>query len=132
MMDVSKEKYMMANIQIPIEIIENNKCKLFVDLLNIHFTSITDLPEGITDPVVKEQMKDTLQIFFNAIFTECKTSEKNECEMVSKSEVENMMELHVEKGEIKKLKKPMNTTFKNFKKKPRKLYTAKAYDGTCS
>lgn len=136
-MDVSKEKYMMANIKIPIEIIENNKCKLFIDLLNIDFTSIADLPQDITDPVIKEQIKDTLQIFFNAIFPEYKTSEKSEgeydsgidCDVKSKSDPESTLELYVEKGEIKKIKKPINTTFKNYDKKPRKLYTSKVYNG---
>jgi len=69
-MDVSKEKYIMANIKIPIEIIENKRCRLFIDSLHIDFTSISELPESITDPVIKEQTQDTLHIFFKAIFPE--------------------------------------------------------------
>jgi hypothetical protein len=154
-MDVSKEKYIMANIKIPIEIIENKKCRLFIDLLHIDFTSISELPESITDPVIKEQMQDTLQIFFKAIFPEYseynisnvirsgdlerddleKNSELNHDDLVKNSELnrdeldkENILQLYVEKEEIKKMKKPTNITFKIYNKKSRKQYTSKNYD----
>ena len=170
-MDVSKEKYIMANIKIPIEIIENKKCRLFIDLLHIDFTSISELPESITDPVIKEQMQDTLQIFFKAIFPEYseynisnvirsghldsghlerddleknselnrddleKNSELNRDDLEKNSELnrddlekENILQLYVEKEEIKKMKKPTNITFKIYNKKSRKQYTSKNYD----
>jgi hypothetical protein len=141
-MDVSKEKYIMANIKIPIEIIENKKCRLFIDSLHIDFTSISELPESITDPVIKQQTQDTLQIFFKAIFPEY--SEYNirglerdlndnlNCDL--KSELnkelnkENILQLYIKKDEIKKMKKPTNTTFKIYNKNSRKQYTSKNYD----
>ena len=144
-MDVSKEKYIMANIKIPIEIIENKKCRLFIDLLHIDFTSISELPESITDPVIKEQIQDTLQIFFKAIFPEY--SEYNISNVIRSDlekdsgdlekdrnlerddlNKENILQLYVEKEEIKKMKKPTNITFKIYNKKSRKQYTSKNYD----
>lgn len=143
-MDVSKEKYIMANIKIPIEIIENKKCRLFIDLLHIDFTSISELPESITDPVVKEQMQDTLQIFFKAIFPEyseynisnvIRSGDLERDDLEKNSELnhddldkENILQLYVEKEEIKKMKKPTNITFKIYDKKSRKQYTSKNYD----
>ena len=143
-MDVSKEKYIMANIKIPIEIIENKKCRLFIDLLHIDFTSISELPESITDPVIKEQMQDTLQIFFKAIFPEyseynisnvIRSGDLERDDLVKNSELnrddldkENVLQLYVEKEEIKKMKKPTNITFKIYNKKSRKQYTSKNYD----
>lgn len=143
-MDVSKEKYIMANIKIPIEIIENKKCRLFIDLLHIDFTSISELPESITDPVIKEQMQDTLQIFFKAIFPEyseynisnvIRSGDLERDDLEKNSELnrddldkENVLQLYVEKEEIKKMKKPTNITFKIYNKKSRKQYTSKNYD----
>jgi hypothetical protein len=143
-MDVSKEKYIMANIKIPIEIIENKKCRLFIDLLHIDFTSISELPESITDPVIKEQMQDTLQIFFKAIFPEyseynisnvIRSGDLERDDLEKNSELnrddldkENILQLYVEKEEIKKMKKPTNITFKIYNKKSRKQYTSKNYD----
>jgi hypothetical protein len=143
-MDVSKEKYIMANIKIPIEIIENKKCRLFIDLLHIDITSISELPESITDPVIKEQMQDTLQIFFKAIFPEyseynisnvIRSGDLERDDLEKNSELnrddldkENILQLYVEKEEIKKMKKPTNITFKIYNKKSRKQYTSKNYD----
>lgn len=141
-MDVSKEKYIMANIKIPIEIIENKKCRLFIDSLHIDFTSISELPESITDPVIKQQTQDTLHIFFKAIFPEY--SEYNISNDIGgldrhlngelnnnlnkELNKENILQLYIEKDEIKKMKKPKNTTFKIYNKNSRKQYTPKIYD----
>lgn len=129
-MDASEEKYVMANIKIPIEIIENKKCRLFIDLLHIDFTPTTELPESITDPVIKQQTQDTLQIFFKAIFpeySECNISYSDR-DLNKDLNKENMLQLHVEKDEMKKMKKPTNTTFKIYNKNSRKQYTSKNYD----
>ena len=131
-MDVSKEKYIMANIKIPIEIIENKKCRLFIDSLHINFTSIAELPESITDPVIKQQTQDTLQIFFKAIFPEYSEYDISDLDRDLEKDKdlnkENMLQLYIEKDEIKKMKKPTNTTFKIYNKNSRKQYTSKNYD----
>jgi hypothetical protein len=142
-MDVSKEKYIMANIKIPIEIIENNRCRLFIDSLHIDFTSISELPESITDPVIKEQTQDTLHIFFKAIFPEYSeynisnvvrgldsdlNNKDKQKDLQKDLNKENILELYVENDEIKKMKKPTNITFKIYNKNSRKQYTSKNYD----
>lgn len=44
--------------------------------------------------------------------------------------LEKEIQLYVEKEELKKLKKPMNTTFKTYNKKSCKKYTLKNYDSS--
>ena len=57
------KKYVMANIKIPIEVKENNKCEPYMDLLNMEITDLDSLPEPITDTVLKDQLKNNLYIF---------------------------------------------------------------------
>ena len=132
------KKYVMANIKIPIEVKENNKCEPYMDLLNMEITDLDSLPEPITDTVLKDQLKNNLYIFLSKMFPESPVSEPVS-EPVSQSEseptvheetptLEKGIQLYVEKEEIKKLKKPMNTTFKTYNKKSCKKYTAKIYD----
>ena len=134
------KKYVMANIKIPIEVKENNKCEPYMDLLNMEITDIDSLPEPITDTVLKDQLKNNLYIFLSKMFPDSPVSEtvsQSEPEPVSQSEptvyeerttLEKRIQLYVEKEQIKKLKKPMNTTFKTYNKKSCKKYTAKIYD----
>ena len=136
-MDIPK-KYVMANIKIPIEVKENNKCEPYMDLLNMEITDLDSLPEPITDTVLKDQLKNNLYIFLSKMFPESPVSEPVS-EPVSQSEseptvheetptLEKGIQLYVEKEHIKRLKKPMNTTFKTYNKKSCKKYTAKIYD----
>jgi hypothetical protein len=134
-MDTPK-KYVMANIKIPIEVKENNKCEPYMDLLNMEITPLDALPEQITDPVLKDQLKNNLYIFLSKMFPEhpVTTTEPVEPDSVKKPEetptLEKEIQLYVEKEEMKKLKKPMNTTFKTYNKKSCKKYTAKIYDSS--
>jgi hypothetical protein len=135
------KKYVMANIKIPIEVKENNKCEPYMDLLNMEITSLDDLPEQITDPVLKDQLKNNLYIFLSKMFPEppVTTSEQDlepehhtlydhESQDKPTPILEKEIQLYVEKEELKKLKKPMNTTFKTYNKKSCKKYTLKNYD----
>lgn len=136
-MDIPK-KYVMANIKIPIEVKENNKCEPYMDLLNMEITELDSLPEPIIDTVLKDQLKQNLYIFLSKMFPEAPiTSTLCEPELIDitnsqieKPEIslEKGIQLYVEKEQIKKLKKPMNTTFKTYNKKSCKKYTAKIYD----
>lgn len=132
------KKYVMANIKIPIEVKENNKCEPYMDLLHMEITDLDSLPEPITDTVLKDQLKNNLYIFLSKMFPESPVSEPVS-EPVSHSEseptvheetptLETGIQLYVEKEDIKRLKKPMNTTFKTYNKKSCKKYTAKIYD----
>jgi len=132
-MEIPK-KYVMANIKIPIEVKENNKCEPYMDLLNMEITELDALPESITDPVLKEQLKQNLYIFLSKMFPEVPvtTSESVEPEFVHEetpgTPLEKGIQLYVEKEQLKKLKKPVNTTFKTYHKKSCKKYTSKIYD----
>jgi hypothetical protein len=130
-MDIPK-KYVMANIKIPIEVKENNKCEPYMDLLNMEITELDSLPEPITDTILKEQLKQNLYIFLSKMFPEYPiTTTRRESEPESeKPEIilETGIQLYVEKEQLKKLKKPMNTTFKNYNKKSCKKYTSKNYE----
>lgn len=132
-MDVPK-KYVMANIKIPIEIKENNKCEPYMDLLNMEITDLNSLPEPITDTILKEQLKKNLYIFLSKMFPEnTDTSSTSDSEPESQSEksttsLEKEIQLYVEKEHLKKLKKPMKSTFKTYNKKSCKKYTLKCYD----
>jgi hypothetical protein len=136
-MDIPK-KYVMANIKIPIEVKENNKCEPYMDLLNMEITDLNSLPEPITDTILKEQLKQNLYIFLSKMFpentdTSSKSYSEPEPEPEPQSEksttiLEKDIQLYVEKEQLKKLKKPMNSTFKSYNKKSCKKYTLKAYD----
>jgi len=139
-MDTPK-KYVMANIKIPIEVKENNKCEPYMDLLNMEITELDALPEPITDTILKDQLKNSLYIFLSKMFPEppVATSEEDtepvkepvkEPEEKSTPTLEKEIQLYVEKEELKKLKKPMNTTFKTYNKKSCKKYTLKNYDSS--
>ena len=121
------KKYVMANIKIPIEVKENNKCEPYMDLLNMEITDIDSLPEPITDTVLKDQLKNNLYIFLSKMFPESPVYEPEPEETLT-TPLEKGIQLYVEKEEIKKLKKPINTTFKTYNKKSCKKYTAKIYD----
>lgn len=138
-MDIPK-KYVMANIKIPVEVKENNKCEPYMDLLNMEITELDSLPEPITDTILKEQLKQNLYIFLSKMFPEhpdtassCDPEpidstnpqlENEEPQMTLEKEIQ----LYVEKEELKKLKKPMNMTFKTYNKKSCKKYSSKNYD----
>jgi hypothetical protein len=133
-MDIPK-KYVMANIKIPIEVKENNKCEPYMDLLNMEITELDALPEPITDPILKDQLKNNLYIFLSKMFPEsCVTTTEpiqepvQEPEDKSTTPLEKEIQLYVEKEELKKLKKPLNSTFKTYNKKSCKKYTLKNYD----
>jgi hypothetical protein len=134
-MDVPK-KYVMANIRIPIEVKENNKCEPYMDLLNMEITDLNSLPEPITDTILKEKLKQNLYIFLSKMFpenTDTSSTSDSEPEPEPQSEksttiLEKDIQLYVEKEQLKKLKKPMNSTFKSYNKKSCKKYTLKAYD----
>ena len=141
-MDTPK-KYVMANIKIPVEVKENNKCEPYMDLLNMEITSLDALPEQITDPVLKDQLKNNLYIFLSKMFPETPVTTTDqdsepEHEALYNPEpqdkptptLEKEIQLYVEKEELKKLKKPMNTTFKTYNKKSCKKYTLKNYDSS--
>jgi hypothetical protein len=133
-MDTPK-KYVMANIKIPVEVKENNKCEPYMDLLNMEITSLDTLPEQITDPVLKDQLKNNLYIFLSKMFPETPvttTEQDSEPEPQDKPTptLEKEIQMYVEKEELKKLKKPMNTTFKTYNKKSCKKYTLKNYDSS--
>jgi hypothetical protein len=126
------KKYVMANIKIPIEVKENNKCEPYMDLLNMEITELDSLPESTTDPILKDQLKNNLYIFLSKMFPDIPVT-TTPCESEPESEkteitLEKEIQLYVEKEELKKLKKPMNTTFKNYNKKSCKKYTSKNYD----
>lgn len=138
-MDVPK-KYVMANIKIPIEVKENNKCEPYMDLLYMEITPLDSLPEPITDTVLKDKLKQNLYIFLSKMFPEHKEEQDTlnqsnidievQYEKEKEKEKESIKEiqLFVEKEYLKKLKKPMNTTFKKYNKKSCKKYTLKTYD----
>jgi hypothetical protein len=127
-MDLQK-KYVMANIKIPIEVKDNNKCETYMDLLNMEITPLDNLPEPMTDAALKEQLKKNLYIFLSKMFPEHKPDQSEHVNN-SKPEIsiEKEIQLYVEKEDIKKLKKPLNTTFKTYNKKSCKKYTVKNYD----
>jgi hypothetical protein len=128
-MDVPK-KYVMANIKIPIEVKENNKCEPYMDLLNMEITELDCLPEPITDTVLKDQLKNNLYIFLSKMFpdppkpVDIPSSQVEEPNLV----LEKGIQLYVERDQIKKLKKPINSTFKTYNKKSCKKYTSKNYE----
>jgi len=121
----------MANIKIPIEVKENNKCEPYMDLLNMEITPLDALPEQITDPVLKDQLKNNLYIFLSKMFPDSSvttTEPIQEPEDKPTINLEKEIQLYVEKEQLKKLKKPMSSTFKTYNKKSCKKYTAKIYD----
>jgi len=137
-MDIPK-KYVMANIKIPIEVKENNKCEPYMDLLNMEITPLDSLPEPIIDTILKEQLKQNLYIFLSKMFPEhsdttssCKAEPIDttnlHVEEPTTTLLEKEIQIYVEKEHIKKLKKPMNSTFKTYNKKSCKKYTSKNYD----
>jgi len=140
-MDITK-KYVMSNIKIPIEIKENNKCEPYMDLLQMEITPLDHLPDPITDTVLKEQLKQNLYIFLSKMFPEHRDEipgsspeqinviqeSKPNSESEPKPESESIHQIYIDKEEIKRLKKPMNTTFKTYNKKTCKKYTIKNYD----
>jgi hypothetical protein len=136
-MEIPK-KYVMANIKIPIEVKENNKCEPYMDLLNMEITDLDSLPEPIIDTILKEQLKQNLYIFLSKVFPEDSLATsapepEPEPEPESQSEksttiLEKELQIYVEKEHLKKLKKPMNSTFKTYNKKSCKKYTSKNYD----
>jgi hypothetical protein len=142
-MDITK-KYVMSNIKIPIEIKENNKCEPYMDLLQMEITPLYHLPDPITDTVLKEQLKQNLYIFLSKMFPEHRdeipssspeqinviqeSKPNSESEQNPNPESESIHQIYIDKEEIKRLKKPMNTTFKTYNKKTCKKYTIKNYD----
>jgi hypothetical protein len=136
-MDIPK-KYVMANIKIPIEVKENNKCEPYMDLLNMEITPLDSLPEPILDTILKEQLKQNLYIFLSKMFPESPDlSSNSEHEPIDNTNpqveepqmiLEKGLQIYIEKEHIKKLKRPMNTTFKTYNKKSCKKYSAKIYD----
>jgi len=132
------KKYVMANIKIPIEVKENNKCEPYMDLLNMEITELDKLPEPIIDTILKEQLKQNLYIFLSKMFPEHRdtTTIINLIDSINhhventQMTLEKDIQLYVEKEDLKKLKKPMNTTFKTYNKKSCKKYTVKNYDNS--
>jgi len=124
-MDIPK-KYVMANIRIPIEVKENNKCEPYMDLLNMEITSLDTLPAQITDTILKEQLKQNLYIFLSKMFPEHHDTNNDQVE--KPTTLEKDIQIYIEKEELKKQKKPMNNTFKTYNKKSCKKYTYKNYE----
>ena len=134
-MDIPK-KYIMANIKIPIEIKENNKCETYMDLLNMELTPLEHLPEKITDNALQEQLKQNLYIFLSKMFPhheqqiDCQSESQNKS-VLNDNITDNkldIIQLYVDKEQLKRLKKPLTTTFKAYNKKSCKKYTVKNYD----
>lgn len=134
-MDIQK-KYVMANIKIPIEVKENNKCEPYMNLLHMEITDLDSLPEPITDTALKYQLKNNLYIFLSKMFHESPVTTSEPVELdepnVPKETpmptFEKGIQLYVDKEQLKRLKKPLTTTFKTYNKKSCKKYTIKNYD----
>ena len=133
------KKYIMANIKIPIEIKENNKCETYMDLLNMELTPLEILPEKITDNALQEQLKQNLYIFLSKMFPHHEDLEElidnhseSQTEHTSNNNISDnkpdIIQLYVDKEQLKRLKKPLTTTFKTYNKKSCKKYTIKNYD----
>jgi len=122
--------YVMANIKIPIIIKQGNHCEPQMNLLNMDFTPLDKLPEVMTDPLLQKQLEQNLYIFLNNRFPEYKYNNTTEGNMDSNKDakIEDTINLYIDKTEIKKMKKPINTTFKTYHQKSRKKYTVKTYD----
>jgi hypothetical protein len=133
-MDITK-KYVMANIKIPIEVKEDNNCEPYIDLLNMEITSLDSLPEPIIDNILKEQLKNNLYIYLSKIFPQHHVNTNifepvdinNEVEKREITLVKGIQKC-VDKDDIKRLKKPMNTTFRTYNKRSCKKYSSKNYD----
>ena len=105
-----------------------------MDLLYMEIDPLDTLPEPMTDTVLRDQLKENLYIFLSNMFPDHKYEKDiiNQTNIDEKEEKEEKEEiqLFVEKEYMKKLKKPMNTTFKHYNKKSCKKYTIKSYDNS--
>ena len=130
-MDVSKKKYVLANIKIPIEIKENNVCEPFMDLLNMEISELQSLPVVNTDPEIQKQLKENLFIFLSKTFPESNqiNNDMNK-EKDNELTMSMPMPMVVKKEELKKKSQPINTSFKTYNKKSCKKYTVKNYDNS--
>ena len=151
-MDVTKKKFVMANIKIPIEIKENNVCEPYMDLLDMEITELQSLPVIDIDPEIQKQLKHNLFIFSSKIFPErnevikaedsqnpqnpqnpqnSQNPQNPQNPQTHNTTQDNMslkLQLVVKKDELKKKSQPINMSFKTYNKKSCKKYTIKNYD----
>ena len=135
-------KYVMAVIEIPIEVNEKNECKSFMHLLNMTIRPLDRLPKAITDPVVQQKLKDNLFIFLSQTFPDYKIDDEEDvldiCEIIEEipiesdvieiQEIQDTKQVYIGKEEMKQSKRPVNNTFKTYHKPSCKKYTVKNYD----
>lgn len=135
-------KYVMAVIEIPIEVNEKNECKSFMHLLNMTIRPLDRLPKAITDPVVQQKLKDNLFIFLSQTFPDYKIDDEEDvlaiCEIneeiqiesdpIEMQEIQETKQVYIGKEEMKQSKRPVNNTFKTYHKPSCKKYSVKNYD----
>ena len=94
-------QYVMANIQIPIKVYENNVTEPLPEYIKINISECNELPEKMETPAIQSDFMNKIQ---NII-----SSNKEE-----KQDIVEMLTISSEELNNKKLKKrPHNMTFKN-------------------
>ena len=107
-------QYVMANIQIPIKVYENNVTEPLPEYIKINISECNELPEKMETPAIQSDFMNKIQ---NII-----SSNKEE-----KQDIVEMLTISSEELNNKKPKKrPLNMTFKNntmSKRRTQKKYT---------
>ena len=100
-------QYVMANIQIPIKIDENNVTEPLPEYIKINITECNELPCKQDGPAIQSDLMDQIR---NVVSSNSRDDTKNE----SVSDIVNLLTISKEELKNKKQKKHSQTmTFKN-------------------